>query len=226
PPPIAPLHAHPLLADLQTQDPFGLRLEVMRDPPGVRPQDVRPSQLTRAPRLWSHEDDPNVADAVRIRINLDRPAYVWLLMVDPRGDVRTILPATTADARATGGALHLPAQPTYLPAIGSPVEFTVCPPAGRVRIIALAAEKPWGLTGVPLLDPENLAARSEPAARLPLVPDDTRIRVLSPDGQTQTHPSMRQAFGDRWQAAQDSFEILSPRQPFPVGHLALAGYRG
>ncbi|MEM7682823.1 MAG: DUF4384 domain-containing protein [Planctomycetota bacterium] len=199
--------------------PYGLSLQVMRDPPHLSAQRITEADLEPAVTVYGHADDPNVADAVRIRLAVDRTAYVCLLMVDPQGRIRTVLPA-----EPTGAAMLLtPGRPTYLPELGAPLEFTVSPPAGEVRLIAIAADRPWRFTDVP----RNPATAATPDhAGLPLAPTGTRIDILHHGRAVETHPNLQDAFGENWQTAGYQFRVLSPENPFPVGRLVAASYRG
>ncbi|MEM7682822.1 MAG: protein kinase, partial [Planctomycetota bacterium] len=204
--------APPLIEQSNPNGPYGLKLEVFKDPPQITsPSRIGETDLIPATVVVGHATDRNIADAVRIKISLDRTGYVWLLMKDPNGDFRSVLPASEGDLGSTQGALSYSGRrPTFLPPLGSQMEFAVSPPGGEVTLLAIVAGKRWRIDGVTMLSDEPLSEGEEESEMLPLVPASAQVELYNSTETLGKYPSFDEAFGDDWQTAEYRFTVTTP----------------
>jgi hypothetical protein len=83
-----------------------------------------------------------IGEAFQVRGASERPGYLYLLHVDPRGKVRLLHPHPGRDNR-------VPAQVAFLvPGPGKPFRFEATGPPGTHRIKAVVTQRPLLLTGL------------------------------------------------------------------------------
>lgn len=99
-------------------------------------------------RVWTDRDPSGNAvpsyvpgDRIRLFVNTDRDAYVYLFNVDPQGRVDMVLPNTYS-----GGSNFVSANTTRVfPQNGAPFTFDIAAPYGMNKVLALASTTPLNL---------------------------------------------------------------------------------
>ena len=82
---------------------------------------------------------------IRFLIRLNRPAWVYLFDLDPKGNATLLYPVDEKGRLARGGqcgSLPQPGKPLILPEDGCSYDLVVTEPYGRDRVWAVAAESP------------------------------------------------------------------------------------
>lgn len=134
-----------LLGRPTAPQPLTVTTEIALTPPPVAPGPAQKPLIARVEVLRQQQvcQPPTCVlkqnEAVRFRVKSDFKGYLTLLHIDPAGQLIQLFPNSRSVARNPNGLIRAN-QPLTIPDAYYGFEFTVAPPLGRGRVVALVTE--------------------------------------------------------------------------------------